>query len=65
MKNWQKVLACLGLLVVCTGCDAELLLTNPDDVQALITDRLDLVLSAVGDWIVYGAEVTARLPFGG
>lgn len=63
MRSWTKMAVACVALVLLTGCDLELMLTQPDAVQGVIRQYLDLFSTAFLDWTAFATELPTILPF--
>ena len=60
----RLMLMCAGIAAMfSTGCDYQLLLTNPDGAQNAIRGYVDMLATAVLDWTAFAQEMGTTLPF--
>ncbi len=54
MKTKCAMLVCLmGVVVMCTGCELGVLVSNPNAAQVFLSQRLDMVITGVADWALW------------
>ena len=54
MKTRIAMLVCLmGVVVLCTGCELGVLVSNPDAAQAFLSQRLDMFITGAADWALW------------
>ena len=54
MKKKCAMLACVaGVVVLCTGCELGVLVSNPDAAQAFLSQRLDMIISGAANWALW------------